>query len=83
MPINQVKLLTYRCLALNQQALHKSLIASSSESGMFIDVSSPARCNLASMITSLRSVLTLSPDFLGIFEGATIQQSTLSCCSLR
>ena len=39
-----------------------------------IAVSSPARCSFASIIAARRSVLTRSPDFIGISEGATTIQ---------
>jgi hypothetical protein len=51
-----------------------SRIASCAASGTQIGVSSQARCNLASVIASRRSVLTRSPAFNGISEGATTVQ---------
>jgi hypothetical protein len=43
--------------------------------GPQITVSSPARCSLASINTSRRSVLTRSPAFIGISDGATTTES--------
>jgi len=45
--------------------------------GPRIGVSSPARCKRASRLASRLSVLTLSPDFFGINDGATTSQRHL------
>jgi hypothetical protein len=46
-------------------------------------VSSPARCNLASVVASRRLVFTRSPGRLGISDGATTLQSWPSPLSSR
>src|SRR5579883_1333760 len=57
------------------RALTRSRMASCAASGTQTAVSSPARCSLASITASRRSVLTRSPAFIGISEGATTMQS--------
>ena len=57
------------------RARTRSRIASCAASGIQIGVSSPARCSLASISASRRSVLTRSPAFIGISDGATTTQS--------
>jgi hypothetical protein len=57
-----------------QVLLTGSRIASCAASGIHIGVSSPARCSLASISASRRSVLTRSPALIGISEGATTPQ---------
>ena len=62
------------------RARTRSRIASWAGSGTHTDDSSPARCNLARLIASRRSVLTRSPGLRGINDGAT---TTHSCPALN
>jgi hypothetical protein len=57
------------------RARTRSRIASCRASGTQTAVSSPARCSLARLAASRRSVLTRSPARLGISEGATTTHS--------
>jgi hypothetical protein len=50
------------------RARTRSRIASCAASEIQIAVNSPARCSFASITASRRSVLTRSPDFIGISE---------------
>ncbi len=65
------------------RARTKSRIASCPASGIQMGVSSPARCSLASIMASRRSVFTRSPAFIGISDGATTTQSCPSLVSKR
>jgi hypothetical protein len=50
-------------------------MAASSTEGTETGVRSPERITLANETAARRSVLTRSPDFLGMREGATTQQA--------
>ena len=71
----ETELGVFESLMASSRARVRSRIASSSTLGTYTAVRSPERASLASCTASLRSVLTRSPGFLGISEGATTQQS--------
>ena len=59
----------------SSRARTRSRTASSATSGTHTAVNSPARASRASMMASRRSVLTRSPERLGIDDGATTSQA--------
>ena len=65
----------------SSRARTRSRTASSAASGTRTAVSSPDATSRASIIASRRSVLTRSPERLGIDDGATTSQSMP--CALR
>ena len=64
-----------RSRRVSSRARRRSRIASSSTAGTYPGVRSPARMSRANGLASRRSVVTRSPAFLGINEGATTQQT--------
>ena len=74
--------LPHRLRTAARRARTRSRIASWAGSGTQTGVSSPARCSLARLIASRRSVLIRSPGLRGINDGATTTHScpaSLSC----
>ncbi len=80
MPLRSMKesscfLARLRAWTASVRARQRSRMASSIGEGMWMASSSPARSRRASFVASFLSVLTLSPDLVGILDGAMTMQS--------